>query len=82
MKKCIAAGQQSRKEPRRILQVSLDIEVPANTDGYQLSSYVADIIEANSSMIVRGAGYQADMTRTYVQDYHFEDSDDASYYEY
>ena len=81
MKKCIAAGQQSQKEPRRILQVSLDIEVPANTDGYQLSSYVADILEANSSMIVRGAEYQADMTRTYVQDYHFGDSDDA-YYEY
>ena len=33
-------------------------------------------------MIVRGAEYPADMTRTYVQDYHFEDSDDASYYEY
>lgn len=81
MKKCIAADQQSWKEPRRILQVSLDIEVPANTDGYQLSSYVADIIEANSSMIVRGAEYQEDMTRTYVQDYHFEDGDDA-YYEY
>lgn len=57
-------------ENKRVLQISLDIVVGCDCDGMELADNVADELERRGYRVV-GAGFQEDVTETYIE-YHAE----------
>ena len=53
---------------KRVIQISLDIVVGHDCDGFNLADDVAEELERHG-YIVLGAGFQEDMTEVYIEQY-------------
>lgn len=53
---------------KKVKQISFDILVDENVDGFDLAECVADFLEANGYRIL-GAGFQEDLTAIYKDEY-------------
>lgn len=56
------------KDKKRILQISLDIVVGCECDGFELADDVRDELNRRGFTIL-GAGFQEDMTELYEEHY-------------
>lgn len=66
--KYIKAIQERKRAPKRVVQISLDIVVNHDQDGYKLADHIADELIRCGYMIV-GADFQEDMTECYEEQY-------------
>ena len=65
MKRIVA----SNNIKKRIIQISLDIEIPADSDGEAVAEAAGDAVEDFTDYNVLGASFQEDLTKEYVELY-------------